>query len=261
MIIRGIARALLAGNDAVFLAKLCLLIVAVNGALFLLAVAISAFLSPPAENPFRNGKSNAVGSVWRSNTKWLGEKTLAQIAFQLGLSVPGYILLSLDRSFYIVGRFYVVFVNIVFMIGMFRDNLRRMTKKPDDGAVLTQLLNKWRSEGLLAPPHLKTAWSQRGGVQVGISNLRSLRVCWPFGGLSATAESIKISYLFGQIILRRADLERIEHIQGLFESEGLRFKHLRHDIPPLVVFWPMNARNLALKLAQLGFEDYLAPGT
>jgi hypothetical protein len=158
-------------------------------------------------------------------------------------------------------RFFIVAGNLITLIYDFLDSVGRiLTNKPDEGAVLTQLLNKWRSEGLLAPPHLKTAWSQRGGVQVGTSNLRSLRVCWPFGGLSATAESIKISYLFGQIILRRADLERIEHIQGLFESEGLRFKHLCHDIPPLVVFWPMNARNLALKLAQLGFEDYLAPG-
>ncbi len=255
--IKKALRTFFRSSDVLFLVELSAFVIAASGAFLLLAIAIFPVVSKMRKTEPGSNQKESVRSFAQWAAKMFAKMTTVRVAW----SVMAYALFRVLDVEEHKSRFFIVAGNLITLIYDFLDSVGRiLTNKPDEGAVLTQLLNKWRSEGLLAPPHLKTAWSQRGGVQVGTSNLRSLRVCWPFGGLSATAESIKISYLFGQIILRRADLERIEHIQGLFESEGLRFKHLCHDIPPLVVFWPMNARNLALKLAQLGFEDYLAPG-
>jgi hypothetical protein len=166
--IKKALRAFFRSSDVLFLVELSALVIAASGAFFLLAIAIFPVVSRMRKTEPRSNQKESVRTFAQWAVKMFAKMTTARVAWSV-LAYALFRVLNVDED---KSRLFIVAVNVITLISDFLDSVGRiLTKKPDEGAVLTQLLNKWRSEGLLGPPHLKTAWSQRGGVQVGASNL------------------------------------------------------------------------------------------
>jgi hypothetical protein len=252
--IRRLLRQLIQANDFIFVAEVIALAIALNLVLLLLAIGIAPIVRKlwKGRHGVDQNESSASFAQWA--TRCFAKNTGIQVAWSIGVYIV-FSLLNLPQG---NSRLFIIGVNLICSISAFTESMGRGVKKDERGLELARLLEEWRQRGLLTPSTPRLAWSQRGGVRIGSRPLWSLNLSWPLGCLTATADSIEISYLFGRVTLQRRDLERIELYRGIF-SEGLRFRHVSQDVPRLVVFWPLNFANLALKLGQLGFESYLAP--
>jgi hypothetical protein len=252
--IRRLLQQLMQANHFVFVAEVIALAIALNLILLLLAIGIAPIIRKLWKGRHGSDQKESPASFAPWAISCFAKMTGIQVAWSIGAYIV-FCLLNIPQG---KSRLFIIGVNLVCSISAFTESMGRMVKKDERGPEMARLLEEWRQRGLLTPSTRRLAWSQRTGVRIGRSHLWSLNVSWPLGRLTATADSIEISYVFGRVTLQRKDLERIELYRGIF-SEGLRFRHVSQDVPRVVVLWPLNFANLALKLGQLGFDSYLAP--
>lgn len=98
-------------------------------------------------------------------------------------------------------------------------------------------------------------WTEIGAVRAGRNAIFSAYASWPFGRLTLTDDTIKVSYPLGCVTLQRREISGFEVCRWLIFWKALRIRHLAKKAPPFVVFWSSDLRNLINELQHRGFES------
>jgi hypothetical protein len=97
-----------------------------------------------------------------------------------------------------------------------------------------------------------------GGVRIGKSYLLSLNFSAPFGAIAVTRDGtlrieIKFPLFRRSYFLKRENVITVRPYKGIF-STGLKIEHRIQELPPYIVFWTSQWRELQEHLRILGYE-------
>ncbi len=82
-------------------------------------------------------------------------------------------------------------------------------------------------------------YGQTGGCSVGENSWLTQQWTWPLAGIYIYRDELALSMSFRRYVFRREEILQIYQYSSGFTA-GLRIKHAARDVPPFIVFWPID---------------------
>jgi hypothetical protein len=110
----------------------------------------------------------------------------------------------------------------------------------------------------IPPPKLISPVHFKGGVRYGVSRFDSVNYTWPFVRFEISPDELilewkaRLVWPAQRLIIPKASIKHLSKWREFF-CPGLRIEHSMNEIPPWLVFWTFDFRNVTCALTVAGY--------